>query len=572
MLFADVVRTSAAVRSTRSRKAKIAALAGLLRAAAPAEVGPVTAWLSGELTQGRLGAGWRTLAGLDATPPAALPRISVGAVESILDRVAAESGPGSGARRKDLLAELWSAATAPEQEYLPRLLTGELRQGALTALVAEAVAEAAGVPVALVRRAHMLSGRLPVTAAAALRGGAEELLAFRLEIGRPIQPMLASPGASLEEATAEFDGQVSVEHKLDGARIQVHRAGETVRVFTRTLREITDSVPELVALVRGLDCRSVVLDGETLALTDDGRPRPFQETMSRFATMLAPADPEGAVPAAPSDGSVPAGSAPGGAVRAGTVTDGFAAVPGYAVPPEFDAATARHLPPGAPLLPPVNSTRELLLHPYFFDCLHLDGEDLLDEPLARRREALLSVAGRHTIPALIRPDRETAAEYLDGALAAGHEGLMVKALDAPYAAGRRGRSWLKIKPVHSLDLIVLGAEWGYGRRTGYLSNLHLGAREPRTGEPVMVGKTFKGLTDALLAWQTAEFPRHERARDEHTVYLWPELVVEVALDGVQVSPRYPGGVALRFARVVRYRPDKTADQADTIVTVRGLLP
>lgn len=550
VLFADVVRTSAAVRSTRSRKAKIAALAELLRAAAPEEVAPVVAWLSGELSQGRLGAGWRTLAGLDALPPAPLATTTVPTVEAILDEVAAQAGPGSGARRKDLLTGLWAAATTAEQEYLPRLLTGELRQGALTALVAEAVADAAGVPVALVRRAYMLSGRLPVTAVAALRGGADELAAFRLEVGRPIQPMLASPGSSLEEATAEFGGEVSIEHKLDGARIQVHRDGERVRVFTRTLRDITDGVPELVALVRGLDCESVVLDGETLALADDGRPRPFQETMSRFATLAPQAV----------DGAQDTAAAP--AYRA----------PGFTVPPEFDAATARNLPPGALLLPPVTSARELLLHPYFFDCLHLDGRDLLDAPLSQRRDALLSVAGSHTIPALIRPDWETAAEYLDGALAAGHEGLMVKALDAPYAAGRRGRSWLKIKPVHSLDLLVLGAEWGYGRRTGYLSNLHLGARDPRTGDPVMVGKTFKGLTDALLAWQTAEFPRHERARDEHTVYLWPELVVEVALDGVQVSPRYPGGVALRFARVVRYRPDKTPDQADTIETVRGLLP
>ncbi|WP_040799089.1 ATP-dependent DNA ligase [Nocardia higoensis] len=571
MLFADVVRTSAAVRSTPSRKAKIVALAELLRAAAPEEVGPVAAWLSGELTQGRLGAGWRTLAGLDATPPASLPSTTVTTVESILDRVAAQSGPGSGARRKDLLTELWSAATVAEQEYLPRLLTGELRQGALTALVAEAVAEAAGVPVPLVRRAYMLSGRLPVTAVAALRGGAAELAAFTLEVGRPIQPMLASPGSSLEEATAEFGGEVSIEHKLDGARIQVHRHGDLVRVFTRTLREITDGVPELVALVRGLNCERVVLDGETLALTDDGRPRPFQETMSRFATSAAPsADATGSA-----DGIDVAEGAleidgPDGAHGAAAAERSRPA--GFTVAPEFDAATARHLPPGALLLPPVSSSRELLLHPYFFDCLHLDGRDLLDAPLSERREALLSVAGPHAIPALIRPDCETAAEYLDGALAAGHEGLMVKSLSAPYAAGRRGRSWLKIKPVHSLDLIVLGAEWGYGRRTGYLSNLHLGARDPRTGEPVMVGKTFKGLTDALLAWQTAEFPRHERARDERTVYLWPELVVEVALDGVQVSPRYPGGVALRFARVVRYRPDKTPDQVDSIDTVRGLLP
>ncbi len=503
VLFSDVVVASETVRATKSRKTKIATLARLLTSAAPEELAPVVAWASGELPQGRIGTGWRTLTTLDIAP-APVATLSVAAVHAALSDLAGTSGAGSAARRKELLAALWSAATVDEQGFLVRLLTGELRQGALTAVVAEAVAVAAGVPPDLVRRAYMLSGRLPVTAVAALTGGAAALAEFRLEVGRPIQPMLASPGATLDEALIEFEGEVSVEHKLDGARIQVHRDGDRIRVFTRTLREITAGVPELVELVAALDCASVVLDGETLALTDSGRPRPFQETMSRFAE--------------------------------------------------------------------VSSTRELLLHPYFFDCLHLDGRDLLDAPLSERRAALTKVAGAHAIPALLRPDAETAAEYFDGALAAGHEGVMIKSLTAPYAAGRRGRAWQKIKPTHTLDLIVLGAEWGYGRRTGYLSNLHLGARDPETGEPVMVGKTFKGLTDALLHWQTAEFPRHERSRDQHTVYLWPELVVEIALDGVQVSPRYPGGVALRFARVVRYRPDKEPAQADTIDTVRALLP
>ncbi len=524
VLFSEVVETSETVRATRSRKTKVAALAELLGAAAPDELAPVVAWVSGELRQGRIGTGWRTLTGLDGTP-SPVATLSVAAVDKVFGELATVAGKGSANRRKELLTTLWSSATAAEQSFLLRLLTGEIRQGALTALVAEAVAAAAAVPVDQVRRAYMLSGQLPVTAAAALTGGAEALAAFRLEVGRPIQPMLASPGSALDEAMDEFDGEVSVEHKLDGARIQVHRDGTDVRVFTRTLRDITAGVPELVRLVAGLRCTSVVLDGETLALNDSGRPRPFQETMSRFAT----ADPSG-------EAKLPPGAAAG------------------------------------PLVPAVSSTRELLLHPYFFDCLHLDGRDLLDAPLSERRAALSQVAGEHTIPALIRPDAEAAAEYFDGALAAGHEGVMVKSLTAPYAAGRRGRAWLKIKPTHTMDLIVLGAEWGYGRRTGYLSNLHLGARDPMTGEPVMVGKTFKGLTDALLQWQTAEFPRHERSRDQHTVYLWPELVVEIALDGVQVSPRYPGGVALRFARVVRYRPDKEPIDADTIDAVRALLP
>lgn len=524
VLLSQVVEASGAVRATSSRKSKIATLAGLLKQAEPAELAPVVAWVSGELPQGRIGTGWRTLTALDVAP-AADPSLTVSAVHATFDELAGIAGSGSAERRRELLVGLLSAATADERDFLVRLLTGELRQGALTAIVAEAVAVAAEVPVDLVRRAHMLSGRLPVTAAAAMTGGATALAEFRLEVGRPIQPMLASPGGSLAEAFAEFGGQVSVEHKLDGARIQVHRKGNRVWVFTRTLREITGNVPELVDLVLGLDCESVVLDGETLALTDAGRPRPFQETMSRFA--LTPAEAEEA--------------------------DSAAAALGQSVP----AAT---------------STRDLLLHPYFFDCLHLDGTDLLDAPLAERRSALAAVAGAHSIPALVAPDAAAAAEFAEGALAAGHEGVVVKSLVSPYAAGRRGRAWQKIKPSHTLDLIVLGAEWGYGRRTGYLSNLHLGARDPDGGAPIMVGKTFKGLTDALLRWQTEEFPRHERARDDHTVYLHPELVVEIAFDGVQTSPRYPGGVALRFARVLRYRPDKDPADADTIAAVRALLP
>ncbi|MEU6565136.1 ATP-dependent DNA ligase [Nocardia nova] len=512
MLLSDVVAASDTVRATASRKVKIAGLAELLERAQTQELPQVVAWISGELPQGRIGTGWRTVTTLEVEP-AAEATLTVGDVDAALSELAAVSGNGSVARRRELLTGLLARATESERVFLIRLLTGELRQGALTAIVAEAVAVAADVPADLVRRALMLSGRLPVTAAAAVTGGAAALAAFRLEVGRPIRPMLASPGAALDEVLAEFGGDVSVETKLDGARIQVHRNGSEVRIFTRTLRDITSGVPELVRLVMELPCDSVVLDGETLALTDSGRPRPFQETMSRFA-----ADPAAEEPRLAAD-----------------------------------------------------STRDLLLHPYFFDCLHLDGVDLLDAPLRERREALAKVAGEHSIPALIDPEPEAVAEYFDGALAAGHEGIMIKSLSAPYAAGRRGRAWQKIKPAHTLDLVVLGAEWGYGRRTGYLSNLHLGARDPAGGDPVMVGKTFKGLTDALLRWQTAEFPRHERSRDEHTVYLWPELVVEIALDGVQTSSRYPGGVALRFARVVRYRPDKEPAQADTIDAVRALM-
>jgi DNA ligase-1 len=507
VLFADVVDASGAVSATRSRLAKVEALAGVLRAAAvpPSEeaaIRAVTGFLTGTPVQGRVGTGWRTLVQVDRSP-AETASLTVAEVDAALTDLAETSGAGSQARRGALLAELLGRATAAEQDFLLRLLTGELRQGALEGLMLDAVAKACETEPERVRRAFMLSGSLPDTAAAALLGGASALDGFGLELGRPIRPMLASPADSLDAALAELGPALRVEYKLDGARIQVHRDGDVVRVFTRTLREITASVPELVELVRGLPCRSVVLDGETLALADDGRPRPFQETMSRFGA---------------------------------------------------------------------TSERELLLHPYFFDCLHMDGTDLLDAPLSERVEALRRVVGEHVIPGVAKPSAEQAAETLTTALANGHEGVMVKSLDAPYAAGRRGRAWQKVKPVHTLDLVVLAAEWGHGRRSGLLSNLHLGARDPDGGEPVMVGKTFKGLTDELLAWQTSTFPGYESRRTEWTVYLRPELVVEIALDGVQVSPRYPGGVALRFARVVRYRPDKPATEADTIDAVRALLP
>jgi ATP-dependent DNA ligase I len=506
MLFAEVVQVSATVAATRSRLAKVDAIAGILRAAASESVAPdmvrvVTAFLVGVPLQGRFGTGWRTLIQLDV-PPADAPVLTVDGVDDTLESLAGTSGTGSRGRRGDLLGSLLRAATAEEQNFLLRLLTGELRQGALEGVMLDAVAKAAEVPGEQVRRAFMLSGSLPDTASAALHGGADALSAFSLQIGRPIRPMLASPAESLPDALTEL-GEVSVEYKLDGARIQVHRRGRQVNVFTRTLREITTSVPELVELVRALPCETLVLDGETLALTDEGRPRPFQETMSRFGA---------------------------------------------------------------------TSERDLLLHPYFFDCLHLDGADLLDAPLTERQAALQRVAGPYVIPGVYRPSQDEAQDLLAAALAAGHEGVMVKALDAPYAAGRRGRSWQKVKPVHTLDLVVLAAEWGHGRRTGYLSNLHLGARDPDGGPPIMVGKTFKGLTDELLAWQTEQFPKLEQRRTDWTVYLRPELVVEIELDGVQVSPRYPGGVALRFARVLRYRPDKDAAEADTITSVRALLP
>lgn len=502
VLLSDVVTASATTAATRSRLAKVDALAAALQVADVAtEVPAVVGFLVGQPRQGRIGTGWRTIVKLDIAP-ADTPTLTVAEVDSALTMLAATSGSGSAVARAGLLTALLTRATKDEYDFLLRLLTGELRQGALEGVMVDAVARAADVPGEDVRRAFMLSGSLATTATAALTGGVEALRVFRLTLGTPIRPMLASPAESVVDAVAEL-GDVSVEYKLDGARIQVHRDEDDIHVYTRTLREITASVPELTQLITQLPVRSVVLDGETLALDVDGRPRPFQETMSRFGA---------------------------------------------------------------------TTPREELLRPYFFDCLHLDGQDLLDAPLRERVAALKKAAGDYLIPGVHGPDATAAADVLTAALAAGHEGVVVKSLDAPYAAGRRGRAWQKVKPVHTLDLVVLAAEWGHGRRTGYLSNLHLGARDPDGGPPVMVGKTFKGMTDELLAWQTEEFPKHEARRTDWTVYLRPELVVEIALDGVQGSPRYPGGVALRFARVVRYRPDKDAADADTIDTVKALLP
>jgi DNA ligase-1 len=494
-LLGDVVAASGEVAATRSRKAKTATLSALLARLEPAEIRPATAWLAGEMLQGRTGIGWRTLQAVSPTP-AAESTLRIGDVDAALDRLAAMAGSGSGvgARRAAELGALMDAATEDEGRFLVRLLGGELRQGALEGIMIEAVAAAAAVPADAVRRAFMLSGRLPESAHVALTGG--DLTAIGLEVLRPVRPMLASPGDSLDAALEELGSDVVVEQKFDGARIQCHRRGDEVRVFTRTLRDITEGVPDTVALVRSLPVESVVLDGEILALQDDGRPRPFQETMKAFGTTG--------------------------------------------------------------------------LQPWFFDCLHRDGVDLVDEPLERRRTELAAIAPDHVMPGVVRPSAQEAADAVEASLAAGHEGSMVKALDSTYSAGRRGRAWQKVKPSHTLDLVVLACEWGSGRRRGWMSNIHLGARTDDGF--VMIGKTFKGMTDETLRWQTETFPQHETHRDAWAVYLRPEIVVEIELDGVQTSTRYPGGVALRFARVVRYRDDKPASEADTLATVRGLLP
>jgi DNA ligase-1 len=498
VLFADLAATSLAVGETRSRKRKAELLGEALQRLEAGEVEPGVAYLSGELRQRRTGVGWAALRDLPA-PAGGEPTLGVGDVDLALERVSELSGPGSQAARRDAIAALFAHATAPEQRFLTLLVGGELRQGALAGVMADAVAHATGIPRAVVDRATMLRGDARAVAEVALREGEEGMAQFRLEVGRPVGPMLASPSASLEEAMEKV-GEGVVDWKLDGARIQVHRDGDDVLISSRSLDDLTAKLPGIVAAARSLPSARFVLDGEAIALRDDGRPEPFQVTSSRIAS-------------------------------------------------------------GAPGVVGV-----------FFDVLHLDGEDLLDAPMARRAEALERAVpdAALRVPRITTADPAEAQRHFDAALAAGHEGLVIKALDAPYAAGRRGASWLKVKPRHTLDLVVLAAEWGHGRRQGTLSNLHLGARATDGDGFVMLGKTFKGLTDALLEWQTEKLLALKIEQRGITVHVRPELVVEIAFDGVQTSPRYPGGVALRFARVLRYRDDKPPEEADDLAAVLAL--
>ena len=504
MLLADVVATSATVAATRSRKAKVAAIASLLAAATPDEVETVTAYVGGALRQRRTGLGWRGLSSLPA--PAQSASLTVAEVHAAFDSLAALSGSGSQAARSAGVAELFGRATESEQAWLRGVVTGAVRQGALDSLVQEGLAVAAEVPLAAVRRAAMLGGSTVAVARAAFLG-VDALAAVGLEVGRPVVPMLASSAPTVAEALAKAGGgaEVAVDVKLDGIRIQVHRSGDDVLVATRSLDDITARLPEVVEVARSLPATSFVLDGEALALDDDGRPRPFQETASRTA-----------------------------------MTDG------------------------------------VRVTPYFFDVLHLDGDDLIDSPASSRAEALERlVPPDHRVPRLVTASAADASAFLDQTLGSGHEGVVVKSLTAPYDAGRRGSAWVKVKPVHTLDLVVLAVEWGSGRREGWLSNIHLGARDPASGELVMLGKTFKGMTDEMLAWQAERFTdlavSPATIREHYVVEVRPEQVAEIAFDGVQRSTRYPGGVALRFARVVRYRDDKPVAEIDTIDTVRSFL-
>jgi DNA ligase-1 len=506
MKLASLVETSARVAGAGSRLEKVGHLAALLRAAPPHDVELATAYLCGTTRQEKLGVGWAVLESARPGTSAAAATLELGEVDAVLAAVAAASGAGSAERKRRLLGELLARATSEEQRFLAGLLMGELRQGALEGIVTDAVAKAAGLPPARVRRAAMLAGDLPAVAAAALEGGEAALTAFAVQLFRPVLPMLAD-SAEDERAALATLGEAALEFKLDGARVQVHKSGDEVRVYSRRLNDVTVAVPELVEAVRAFPTRELLLDGETVALRADGKPHPFQVTMRRYGRRL-----------------------------------------------DVDRLRA-----------------ELPLSPFFFDLLYLDGSPLLDRPLGERLAALTeAVPTALTVPRLVTASVEDAREFMRTALARGHEGLMAKALEAPYEAGRRGARWLKVKSAETLDLVVLAAEWGHGRRRGWLSNLHLGARDPGSGGFVMLGKTFKGLTDAMLAWQTERLLALEIGRNSYTVHVRPELVVEVAFNDVQASPQYPGGVALRFARVKRYREDKTAAEADTIDAVRTI--
>jgi len=503
-LLATVVEASARVSGTNGRLAKRDAIAACLRAASDDEVEIAVAYLSGEIRQGRIGIGYATLSGLRGAP-SAQAELTLGEVDTTLARIAAFSGKGAAGRRSAELKALFERATASEQDFLLRLLVGELRQGALEGVMVDAIAAAAGVPAADVRRATMFAGD-PGAVARALRSeGADALAHFDVALHRPVQPMLAQPAEDIADAMARL-GTASLEWKVDGARVQVHKAGDAITVYTRNLNDVTASVPEIVEALREVSSNELILDGEAVALRTGGAPQPFQVTMRRFGRRL-------------------------------------------------DVQRMR---------------AELPLAVFFFDCLYRDGRSLVAQPACERFDALAAaLPASLVIPRLVTGDLAAAENFYADALARGHEGVMAKALAATYEAGSRGASWLKVKRAHTLDLVVLAAEWGSGRRRGWLSNLHLGARDPAGGW-VMLGKTFKGMTDALLEWQTRELLAREASRDDYTVHVRPELVVEIAFNDLQDSPRYPGGLALRFARVKGYRSDKRAEDADTIATVRAL--
>jgi DNA ligase-1 len=506
MLLADLMAVSQRVSDTRSRLAKIEALAQGLRQLDPDEIALGVAYLSGDTRQGKTGIGYATIKEAGGAPPAPAPGLVLRDLDAALERVAATQGAGSAAERRRLLRELFERATPAEQNFLARLLLGELRQGALEGIMVDAIAKAAALPAATVRAAVMRAGGLARVAEAAMREGEAGLAGFSLTVFQPVQPMLAQPAEDVGDALERL-GAAAFEWKLDGARVQVHKSGEEVRAYSRSLNDVTPAVPEIVAAVRALPARELILDGETIALRPDGTPYPFQETMRRFSRKLDVAELHAAMP----------------------------------------------------------------LSVYFFDCLLADGVDTTAQPASARFGVLEQhVPASLIIPRLVTDQAESAHAFFEDALKAGHEGVMAKALGAPYEAGGRGGSWLKVKQANTLDLVVMAVEWGNGRRQGWLSNLHLGALDPDTGGFVMLGKTFKGMTDKMLAWQTGRLLALETGREGHIVHVRPELVVEIAFNEIQESRQYPAGLALRFARLKRYREDKPASEADTIATVRSL--
>jgi DNA ligase 1 len=505
MQFARLVATSGQVASTTKRLEKIALLAALLDQLAPEEVEAAVSFLCGNTRQGRIGIGYSSLRGI-AGFPAAEPTLELGEVDRAFESLKGSRGSGSAGRKLEVLKELFARATTAEQSFLVSLLGGELRQGALEGIMLEGVARASHVPLDLVRRAAMMAGSVPQIARAALEKGAAGLSSYEVQLFRPVQPMLAQTVQDAAEAISSL-GEAALEWKLDGARVQVHRSGEEVRIYSRSLNDVTAAVPEIVGAAQALPVKDLILDGEVISLAMDGRPNPFQTTMRRFGRKLD-----------------------------------------------------------------VERTRaELPLSPFWFDLLYLDGTSLMDEPQARRFRTLTELAPPQlVVPHTITGDPYMAASFFDNALRHGHEGVMAKSTSATYAAGGRGQSWLKVKKPRTLDLVILAAEWGNGRRCGWLSNLHLGARDIEKGGFAMLGKTFKGLTDGMLAWQTQELLKLEIGRDGATVYVAPKLVAEIVFNEIQISPRYKSGLALRFARVKRYRLDKSADDADTFQTVRQL--
>ena len=508
MKLAQLVQVSAAVAGRSGRHDKITELAAFLARLTPDEIPIAIGFFTGWPRQGRIGVGWATISGARAHAPASAPTLDIHDVDRVLGELQAVRGKRSGAERARLLAELYARATADEQGFLSALVVGDVRQGALEGVLVEAVGKAVGVTSDRVRRAAMMAGDLGVVAGALMAEGESALARYQLELFRPIQPMLADSAPTVGDALAEYTPAL-LEWKLDGARIQVHRREDRVAVYTRNLNDVTSRVPEVVDAVKALSARELVLDGEVIALMSDGKPLSFQVTMSRFGRRQ-------------------------------------------------DAEVLRAALP---------------LTAFLFDLLWQDGEPILDRPLSERLQRLDAVVpATMRVPRLITGDVEEAKAFDADARARGHEGVMVKSLTAPYAAGRRGSAWLKVKTARTLDLVVLAVEWGSGRRQGWLSNLHLGARDPSTGEFVMLGKTFKGMTDEILEWQTKELLAREIRREGHVVYVRPELVVEIAFNDVQRSSQYPGGVALRFARVKGYRPDKRAADADTIEAVRAFLP